>query len=87
MKKSIYLGLAALLSLAACTRSQEFDVPEGGLSLLAVTEGSAPSKTVVEDGTHVYWFTQRLRTDPHPGLVRVWSQRGESIRRSRCSAR
>lgn len=55
MKKRFYLGLVALFSLAACTRSQEWVVPEGDLALFAVTEGSAQSRTVVEDETHVYW--------------------------------
>ena len=55
MKKLLYFGLFAALSVVACTRNQEMDVPVGNLTLVAVTEGQAPSKTVVEDGTHVYW--------------------------------
>ena len=55
MKKSLSFGLFATLLFVSCTRSQELDVPKGGLALLAVTEGSAPSKTILEGGTHVYW--------------------------------
>lgn len=54
MKKSLFL-VAALFALAACTRSQEIDVPEANLSLFAKTESAADSRTVVEGGTHVYW--------------------------------
>ena len=55
MKKLVILGSAAILSLVACTRTQELDVPAGSLSLLARTELPAGSRTVVESGTRVSW--------------------------------
>ena len=55
MKKSLILA-ASFLALAACSRNQSFDYPDScGLSLIAMTEGSAGSKTIVAGGTHVYW--------------------------------
>ena len=43
-------------SLASCSQNPVIDLPHSNdLTLLARTEGSAESKTVVEDGTHVYW--------------------------------
>ena len=53
--KKILIGLAAALSLVACTRNQEIDIPDANLSLIAITERPAESKTIVESGTHVYW--------------------------------
>lgn len=55
MKKFIIVGLAVALSLVACTREQEIDIPDGHLTLEAIAERPAESKTVVESGTHVYW--------------------------------
>ena len=55
MKKCLFFGLFAALSFVSCSRIQELDVPKGGFALFAVTEGSAPSKTILEGGTHVYW--------------------------------
>lgn len=56
MKKSMFVGLSmALLSLVSCTRSQEFDAPVAGMTLIARTEMPAETKTMVEDGTRVYW--------------------------------
>lgn len=52
MKRSIYVA-AALLALAACSRETEIDVPDGYLALVASTEG--PTRTVVTEGTRVYW--------------------------------
>ena len=38
MKKSMFVGLSmALLSLVSCTRSQEFDAPVAGMTLIART--------------------------------------------------
>lgn len=54
MKKSFFLA-AALLALAACSRSGEIDVPDDDLTLFAYTESPAESRTAVEDKTHVYW--------------------------------
>ena len=55
MRKSCILA-AAVLALAACSRSQVTDIAGSPvLSLVAQTEGPAESKTVVEDGTQVYW--------------------------------
>ena len=55
MKKSIFIGLAAVLGLIGCTRNQEIDIQENGLTLMARTESPADTKTVVEEGVHVYW--------------------------------
>jgi hypothetical protein len=55
MKKSFYIITAATLSLVACSRNQEIDVPDANLSLFARTESPAETKTVVESGVHVYW--------------------------------
>ena len=55
MKKSFYIITAAALSLLACSRNQEVDVPDANLSLFARTESPAETKTVVEEGVHVYW--------------------------------
>ena len=55
MKKSIYIITSAALSLVACSRNQEIDVPDANLSLFARTESPADTKTVVESGVHVYW--------------------------------
>ena len=54
MKKSVFLA-AALLALAACTRSREIVVPDADLTLFASIESPTESRTVVEDKTHVYW--------------------------------
>ena len=55
MKKSIYIITSAALSLVACSRNQEIDVPDANLSLFARTESPAESRTVVESGVHVFW--------------------------------
>ena len=55
MKKSFILFVAFLLALAGCSRNQEIDIQENGLSLFARTESPADTKTVVESGVHVYW--------------------------------
>ena len=54
MKKSLFI-VAVYVALTACTRSQEMDVPEGDMTLVARTEMPAETKTVVEGETHVYW--------------------------------
>lgn len=54
MKKSLFFA-AALLSLAACTRNQEIDIPDADMVLTARTESSADTRTVVESGVHVFW--------------------------------
>ncbi len=55
MKKNFYIITAAALSLVACSRNQEVDVPDANLSIFARTESPADTKTVVESGVHVYW--------------------------------
>ena len=55
MKKIFYFIIAAVLSLVACSRNQEIDVPDANLSLYARTESPAETKTVVESGVHVFW--------------------------------
>ena len=55
MKKSLFFGLIVFLGLLGCTRNQEIDIQENGLTLIARTEMPAETKTVVEGGTHVYW--------------------------------
>ena len=54
MKKTM-LFAAALLALASCTREIHVEIPDGGVTLTARTEGSAASRTIVEGDTHVYW--------------------------------
>ncbi len=54
MKKIIFLA-AAIVSLVSCTRTEEGDIPDNRLTLLAKTETSADTRTVVEGETHVYW--------------------------------
>ena len=55
MKKSLFIGLVAVLGLIGCSRNQEIDIPDANLSLFARTESPADTKTVVESGVHVYW--------------------------------
>ena len=55
MKKSVFIGLVAILGLVGCSRNQEIDIPDANLSLFARTESPADTKTVVESGVHVYW--------------------------------
>ena len=55
MRKSLFIGLVAILGLIGCSRNQEIDVPDANLSLFARTESPADIKTVVESGVHVYW--------------------------------
>ena len=55
MRKSIFIGLVAILGLIGCSRNQEIDIPDANLSLFARTESPAETKTVVESGVHVYW--------------------------------
>ena len=54
MKKNLFIS-AILLSVMACTRNQEIVIPDANLSLIAKTESSTDSRTVVEGGTHVFW--------------------------------
>ena len=54
MKKSLFFA-ASLLALAACSQEVNIEVPVGDLTLIAKTETSAETKTVVEGETHVYW--------------------------------
>ena len=54
MKKTM-LFAAALLVLASCTREVNVEIPDGGVTLTARTEGSAASRTIVDGETHVYW--------------------------------
>ncbi len=55
MKKSLFIGLVAVLGLISCSRKQEIDVPDSNLSIFAKTESPADTKTVVESGVHVFW--------------------------------
>ena len=55
MRKYLIFGLAALLSLAACTQEREIDIPGADMSLIARTESPAGTKTIVQGETHVYW--------------------------------
>ena len=55
MRKSLFFGLVAVLSLFGCSRNQEIDVPDANLSLFARTESPTESRTVVESGVHVFW--------------------------------
>ncbi len=55
MRKSLFIGLVAVLGLIGCSRNQEVDVPDANLSILARTESPAETKTVVESGVHVFW--------------------------------
>ena len=55
MRKSLFIGLVAILSLFGCSRNQEIDVPDANLSIFAKTESPADTKTVVESGVHVFW--------------------------------
>ena len=55
MKKLFFLGMAAIFTLAACTRYEEFDFSKADLTLVAKTESPVETKTIVEDETHVYW--------------------------------
>lgn len=54
MRKSLFLAVA-LLTLASCTREIAVNVPASGTILVARTETSADTKTIVEGETHVYW--------------------------------
>ena len=54
MRKSLFFA-AALLALAACTREANVNVPAGDKTLVARTESSAGTRTIVEGETHVYW--------------------------------
>ena len=55
MRKSLFIGLVAVLGLIGCSRNQEIDVADANLSIFARTESPADTKTVVESGVHVYW--------------------------------
>lgn len=48
------MGLV-VLGLIGCTRNQEIDIRENGLTLVARTESPDESRTVVEEGVHVFW--------------------------------
>ena len=58
MKRFFDLVSITLVSLVACTRAQELDIPDipdDGFTIIAKTEAPAETRTVVESGTHVYW--------------------------------
>ncbi len=55
MRKSLFIGLVAILGLIGCSRNQEIDIPDANLSIFARTESPADTKTVVESGVHVFW--------------------------------
>jgi hypothetical protein len=58
MKRFFYSVSITLVSLVACTRAQELDIPEiqeDGFTIIAKTEAPAETRTVVESGAHVYW--------------------------------
>lgn len=55
MKKSLFVAVTVLIAAVGCTRSQEMDIQKGDMNLVAKTETPGGSRTVVEDGTHVYW--------------------------------
>lgn len=55
MKKSLFVAVTVLIAVVGCTRSQEMEIQKGDLTLVAKTESSNGSRTIVEDGTHVYW--------------------------------
>ena len=55
MRKRLLIGFAALLAVAACSRKEEMDTPEANMTLIAKTESSVDSRTVVAGETHVYW--------------------------------
>ena len=55
MRKSLFIGLVAILGLLGCSRNQEINIPDANLSILARTESPAETKTVVESGVHVFW--------------------------------
>ena len=56
MMKKCFLLAIPLLAWVACSRNQISDIPgSSSLSLVARTELPADSRTLVEDGTHVYW--------------------------------
>ena len=54
MRKSLFFA-AALLALAACTREVNVSAPAGENTLIARTESSDGTRTIVEGETHVYW--------------------------------
>ena len=55
MNKSMVLGLSfALISLVACVRGPEEDIlPEANITLTALTESSAPTRTIVVEDDEV----------------------------------
>ena len=55
MKKYLFFGLAALLFLAACARNEEMDTRDANMTLIAKTESSAGSRTIVKNETQVLW--------------------------------
>ena len=54
-KKILLICLVAILGFNGCTRPQEIDIPDDDHSIIAITESLSVTKTVVEEGTHVYW--------------------------------
>ena len=54
MKKTLFIA-TALLALAACSREIGIEIPANDVILIARTETSADTRTVVEGETHVYW--------------------------------
>lgn len=60
MRKTVFCAatlvlVAAFMSMVACTRTVEADMSEASMTLLAKTETSVGSRTMVEGETHVYW--------------------------------
>jgi len=55
MKTRLFISIVIVWGLIGCTRNQEIDIPDANLSLFARTESPANTKTVVEEGVHVFW--------------------------------
>ena len=55
MKTRLFISIVIVWGLIGCTRNQEIDIPDANLSLFARTESPADTKTVVEEGVHVFW--------------------------------
>ena len=55
MKKYVLFGLAALVTVTACERTPEREIPVGNLTLKAITEDSDRSRTVIDSDTRVFW--------------------------------
>ena len=55
MKTRLFISIVIVWGLIGCTGNQEIDIPDANLSLFARTESPADTKTVVEEGVHVFW--------------------------------